>query len=443
LPEARNIFQQVVQQFANRPEGTEAALRVGQCLKDEGEQKIEQGRKIQAAAKKPEEAAPAQKYFDEGYKQVRESATYLETQAENLKTQKDVQDIRSRMYYEAAWSQRVLAEQEIRAAKKAIQDELIKKLGPKAGKLPPPDVPLDKVAVTPAEKKARGLYQTLVGNFSDLPLATEARFELAELLADRNEVDAAQKLLTDAMDKEPNPELSDKIRLRMGAIHAAKGNIKAALAQFEAVAANKKSKQQGWAHYRAGEAFLQNQQYPEAIKRLALFRDNGEFNNLPGLSDRALLRLGQAHALNRGWEESRQAYERLTGAFPNSPLIDEARYGMGWAMQQQKNYDGAVNAYTQVTQRTAAEVAAKAQLQIGLCRLEQQRHNEAATALLVVPFTYDYPELSAVALLEAARAFSEGKQPQQARKLLDRVLRDYPGTPYADAAKERLENLKK
>ena len=64
-------------------------------------------------------------------------------------------------------------------------------------------------------------------------------------------------------------------------------------------------------------------------------------------------------------------------------------------MQQQKNYDGAVNTYTQVTQRTAAEVGAKAQLQIGLCRLEQQRFNEAATALLVVPFTYDYPELSA------------------------------------------------
>ena len=39
-----------------------------------------------------------------------------------------------------------------------------------------------------------------------------------------------------------------------------------------------------------------------------------------------------------------QAYERVANNFSNSPWGDEARYGMGWAMQQQKNYDGAVNA---------------------------------------------------------------------------------------------------
>lgn len=32
---------------------------------------------------------------------------------------------------------------------------------------------------------------------------------------------------------------------------------------------------------------------------------------------------------------------------------------------------------------------------------------EAADALLVVPFTYDYPEWSAVSLLEASRVFLE------------------------------------
>ena len=67
-------------------------------------------------------------------------------------------------------------------------------------------------------------------------------------------------------------------------------------------------------------------------------------------------------------------------------------------------YDEAVNVYTQVTGAVATELAARAQLNIGLCRLAQKRYADAATALLVVPFTYDYPELSALALLEAARA---------------------------------------
>jgi TolA-binding protein len=142
------------------------------------------------------------------------------------------------------------------------------------------------------------------------------------------------------------------------------------------------------------------------------------------------------------WDQSRQAYETLIGRFGNSTWLPEARYGIGWAWQNQKNYDNAVTTYSQVTAAVATETAAKAQLQIGLCRMEQKRHPEAATALLVVPFTYDYPEWSAVALCEAARAFTELKQKDQAEKLLRRVIRDHPESKWADVAKERLESLK-
>ncbi len=86
---------------------------------------------------------------------------------------------------------------------------------------------------------------------------------------------------------------------------------------------------------------------------------------------------------------------------------------------------------------------AGAQLNIGLCRLAQKRYPEASTALLVVPFTYDYPHLNALSLVEAARAFAENKQPEQAVKLLERVLRDHPDSEPAEAARKRLAELKK
>ena len=116
---------------------------------------------------------------------------------------------------------------------------------------------------------------------------------------------------------------------------------------------------------------------------------------------------------------------------------------MAWALQNQKQFDPAVNVYGQVVAGTAGEVAAKAQLQIGLCRLEQKRFAEASVALLVVPFTYDYPEFNAAALAEAARCAIEMKQKDQAEKLLQRVIKDHPGSKWADVAKERLEALKK
>src|SRR5262249_11298111 len=125
----------------------------------------------------------------------------------------------------------------------------------------------------------------------------------------------------------------------------------------------------------------------------------------------------------------------------NGPWVHEARYGIGWAWQQQRQFDNAVNAYNQVTAHTATETAAKAQLQIGLCRLEQKRPADAVPALMVVPFTYDSPELSAVALLEAARAYSDLKQPDKAANLLRRVIRDHPKSKWAEAAKDRLAAL--
>ena len=92
---------------------------------------------------------------------------------------------------------------------------------------------------------------------------------------------------------------------------------------------------------------------------------------------------------------------------------------------------------------TTTELGAKAHLQIGLCRMEQKRYPEAATALLIVPYTFDYPELNAAALCQAAVCLIESKQPAQAEKLLQKVVREHADSEWAKVAKERLEALKK
>jgi len=438
LAEARGVLEPVIKQ-ASLPEAAEAALVFGQCLKEEGQQRMMSGVKALAAAKMPPEIIAAEKLREEGAKMVRDAVQHFEGQAELLKAKLPELPVRGRMLYEAAWGYRSLAEPEVEAARQGIIIETVKKLGPQAAKYPPPQVQLVQIPVQPAEKKARDHYAALIAAFPDAPLTIDARFELAEHFAQRNENDPAIKLLVDGLDLEPGPEVTEKIRVCLGAAHAAKGDIKSALSQFDVVAQNPKSALQGQAHYRAGECLMKEKQWTEAAKRLALFRDQQPLQNLPGLTDRALLRLGQAYANLQDWNQSKQAYERLAAAFGNSSWIDEARYGAGWASQQLKQYDPAVSFYGQITGRTATETAAKAQLQIGLCRLEQKRYPEATTALLVVPFTYDYPELSAVALLEAARAFSEGNEPASATRLLQRVIREYPQTQWAEAATERLK----
>jgi TolA-binding protein len=452
--EARAVLENVVKGSPKRPEAAEAALRWGQSLKDDGLLKVREARKrLAAPSSKPEEKAAAEKTLNDGLKDVRDAAAYLESQAEALKNRQPPVEARARMLYEAAWCHRALGEVEVAAIRAKMQQDRWQKLKEEtARKTPPgrtprtvpmPDVPLADVPLQPAEQKARGNYRLLIESFPDAPLAADSRFELAELHADRNDNETAIKLLREALDKEPPPELIDKIRLRLGACLVAKGDHKAALGQFAAIYANAKSPYAAQAYYRAGECQVTLGNWEAAVKLLAVFRDRGEFQNLPGITDKALLRLGHALAQLKQWDASRQAHEQVAGRFAQGAWVHEARYGIGWALQNQKRFDEAVNVYQQVASGTATEIGAKAQLQIGLCRLEQKRYPEAASALLVVPFTYEYPEWNAVALVEAARTFGELKQNDQAVKLLQRVIRDYPDSKWADVAKERLATAQK
>jgi len=452
--EARAVLDGVIKGSPNRPEAAEAALRFGQSLRDDGLLKIDEARKkLVVPNLKPEEKTAADKLLEDGFKDVRDAVAYLETQAEGLKNRQPPTEARARMLYEAAWGSRTVADAEVAAVRAKLQQERWQKLKDEvakktpAGRTPPtvplPEIPLADVPLQPFEQKARGDYAGLIGSFPDLPLAGDARFELAELHADRNDQDTAIKMLREALDKEPPAELTEKIRVRLGTCLAAKGDNKAALGQFSAVYGNAKSPYAGQAYYRAGECQIALGDQAEAVKLLAVFRDRGEFQNLPGVTDKALLRLGHALAQLKQWEPSRQAHEQAANRFPQGPWVHEARYGMAWSLQNQKRFDDAVNVYQQVAGGTATEIGAKAQLQIGLCRMEQKRYPEAATALLVVPFTYDYPEWNAVALVEAARTFGELKQNDQAVRLLERVVRDYPDSKWAEIAKERIEAIKK
>ncbi|HLW66811.1 MAG TPA: tetratricopeptide repeat protein, partial [Gemmataceae bacterium] len=450
--EAQGLLDQVVQ-APDKPIAAEAALRIGQCRVLEAKQKLDAARqRLGTPNLKPEEKNAAQKNYDDAVNAVRNAGQYLEQQSEAFKQALPNAESRARMLYDAVWVYRSLADMEIVAVREKMQQEQQKKLLDEAQKKlpagsPPPRIPLPEIArsaipLQPSEDRARNVYRTLIKSFEELPLTLDARFELAELLAEHAEFDPAVAILKEALDKEPAQELTDRIRLRLGDCLLAKKDFKAALAQFDAVS-DAKSPSFPQANYRAGECLIDQGDFPKAAGRLSMFRDKAEFQNILALSDRALLRLGYALGKANQWDASRQAYELLAQRFGNSPWIHEARYGIGWARQNQKQYDEAVNAYQQVANAVTTDLAAKAFLQIGLCRLEQKRYGDAASALLIVPTTFDFPELNAAALCEAARCYLEMKNHEQAERLLRKVLKDHAESEWAKVAKERLDALKK
>lgn len=457
--DARAQLDTIPQLVPGKPLAVEALLRNGQCRIAEARKAIETARQQLAAPNlKPEQVNAANNMLQGGFNGLNEAAQTLQTKAEEFKPTQPASDARSRMYYEAAWAWRTVADQEVAATRTKLQQEKQKQLqaeadkkatpGTKAPQVPLPDVPRAQVPLQPAEGKARGAYQLLVANFPETLAAVEGRFELAEMMAEREEHDPAIKLLKEALDKEtadkqPTAELLDRIRIRLGASLAAKKEYREAVERLSVVADNPKSPLVAQGIYRVGECHLELGEPDKAAARFAAFRDKPEFHNVPGVSDRAMLRLGHAHAQAKQWDPARQAFEWVVQRFPNSPWVNEARFGIGWAHQNAGQFDPAVNAYNAVIANTASELAAKAHLQIGLCRLEQKRYGDAASALLVVPFTFDYPDLSAAALTEAARALVEDKKPEQAERLLRRVVKDYPQSEWAKVAQKRLDEMSK
>ena len=103
-----------------------------------------------------------------------------------------------------------------------------------------------------------------------------------------------------------------------------------------------------------------------------------------------------------------------------------------------------MNAYALVTQATTDDRAGRSHLQIGLCRAAASKWAEAGKAFATVYFGYDLPDLKFPAMLEHARVLVEEKKPDEAMKLLERVLKDAPKDgEWAKAAQERLDKIKK
>ncbi len=455
LPEARAAFEGIVARFPNWSDAPQAAWRLGQVRREEALLKYAAGRALEAKpGAKPEELAAAKKEVDDSLAALRDIGKYFRDQAAALVPKMLAgSEIQQRMFYEAAWTLRTPAEVETALARAKLAEESLKKMqealanDPEAAKkvvdLRAPEIAITQVPVQPSETAIRESLTALIDAAPEAPLAQHARLELAEVLAQRDEHDAAIPLLVDAIDLEPPVELEERLRLRLGTCLLAKKDADAAYEQFAPVAANDKSPNSPEARYRAGECRMLKENWAEAIKELLPFRDHGPLQNIAGLSDRAVLRLGHAFGLAGQWDQSRGTLETLVSRHPNSPWKHEARYGIGWAWQNLKSYDNAATAYATVVRETASDAAPRAQIQTALCRAAQNRPAEALSALLVVPLTYDYPEWNAMALYEASRIYVDQKEPQQAVRLLERVKKDYPATAWAKLAGERLIELEK
>ncbi len=419
------------------PDGVLAAavsLRWGQCLADEGRQKIEQAeQRLGAPEPTPEETAAAEKDREAGRQMVRDAPAHFEKEADRRRPE-TAAEVRALLHYEAAWGYRRIAEQEVEAERARLEE---------ASPGERPEVLLGRVPLRPAEKKARALYQRLIDSYPDLDLTHHARLELGEMYADRGDPAAAIEVFNEAIDKEPPADLADKVRLRLGTSHQARGDGRAALRQYETLARNPDSARAGQAHLLIGEWFLQAADWTKALEHFRVFQDQEKFQDQGAVTERGLLLLG--HTLGRlgQWEASRKAYEALQAKFTESPWLDDVRYGIAWTWLKHKDPARAVKVLSGIAADKTTEAAARCRLLLAVCLLEQKQDAEAVPALLAVADGSAPEEVKALALVEAVHAAARLGRPAEAEKYLKRAMQEHAKSPWAALARERLKSAAK
>ena len=290
--------------------------------------------------------------------------------------------------------------------------------------------------------EARELYLSLIREFPKGELSLDVGFELAELQFEAAEYEDSvarlEKLLPQSATRS---ELKEKVLYRIGWNRFNLKEDQAAAKAFEEMLKlNPNSGKMVMASYQAGEARLRIKDFEVALQHFARASKAGKTEE--DLHEQALLRRGECEGLANQWAASQRSYEEFMKTYPESEFAQRARFGTGWALENQRRFPDAIKQYELVLQRNQSdETSARSQFQIGECHFASMQYDNAIKAFIRVEVNYGFPKWGARALLEMGKALEAKKEPDKAKENYKQILEKYPETTAADAAKNLLAKL--
>jgi TolA-binding protein len=290
---------------------------------------------------------------------------------------------------------------------------------------------------------AQKIYADLAAQFPKSPLIADVTFENAELDFQSKKYDAAIDRLTKLQSTLPadRKDLRQRIAYRLGWCHFAKGDMAPAAKSFDLLLADESADpaMAVTAAYQAGEARLKLKEFDAAFAHFARAAAAGEKSPV---YEQSLFRLGETQSLTSRWPEAQQTYSNFLTKFPKSDMAPAAQMGLGWSLENQKQYDPALAAYRQVLALNKRDaVAARAQFQLGEVLYATGKPDDAVKELIKVEVAYGYPEWSSKALLEIGRVMESQNKPREAADRYKELIEKYADTDAAKVAKDLLTKL--
>jgi TolA-binding protein len=199
------------------------------------------------------------------------------------------------------------------------------------------------------------------------------------------------------------------------------------------------------ARYWAAEGYYRQHRYEEAGRRLSALAPLAEQTQEPWAA-MVPLRQAQVLAHQKQWSEAYNLAAGIAQRWPEFRQQYEADYLIGRCLMAQARFQDAREAFERVVRSPAGgrtETAAMAQWMIGETFFHQKNYAEAIKAYYRVERLFPYPRWQAGALLQAGKCHEMRGEFAEAVQRYGQLLKDYPDTPFAEDAEQRLRVAQK
>ena len=300
-------------------------------------------------------------------------------------------------------------------------------------------------------KEATARYELLLKQWPTSTLANKVQSELAELNLDAGAQDKVIASLTATMaklgDSDTDKKLKFELEYQLASAHFKKKDYRNSAVKFEALierGANHKLLPS--IRFQSGEARL-------ALTQSATARDHYlAASKLGGmsreLSESILFRLAETQGLTKQYQEAQKSYEKFLREYKESQWTRNARYGLGYSLEQLGQHNRAIGEYSQLLpqadqkDKRLDKWMVQARFQIGECRFAMKQWDQAMADFVSVSVNAQgFDEWRAKAILEMGRIYRIQNKDKEALERFKEVLTRFKNTTAAKAAQKQLDDL--
>ena len=301
-------------------------------------------------------------------------------------------------------------------------------------------------------EKADALFKRLITDHPRSQLVVKARFSLAESDLGAGRLPQAQAaFLQIARSKNGDDEIQEDALFRLVGIASQRRQWQQVREHGKTLRTRFPGSRYGWeVRFQLGQAALHLKDHAVAKAELTAVLGQKSNDDVAAAAwfDETWVLLAESHFQLRDYDAVARTVDDFQRSRPRGLVLYKADAILGRSLMKKPRPDfaaarGAFGRVIASPQGRKTRTAANSHLRMAETFLLQKNFREAKKQYLAVQILYNYPEIQAAALFQAAGCQEQLKEHGEAVRTLEQLLKAYPNSRFATMAKTRLPRLRR